>query len=455
MNASRTSSHADSAACEIEMMSKASQSFAAAGGDERATDAAFEEAVRIPDGDEEPATPAPAAELSQTMGLGLVACSALVTSMQNVTLRKTTEGGMPSTQVAFIRAVVQFAATAAWICHRNQTMLGPPGLRWWLALRGILGGVGMLSLFHSVEVLPIGDATALFSLHPIVAAVIAWATIGDQITIGIGFAAVCSVAGVIFVSQPSFLFGDSSENATSSSSSGSGNTSLLYSETSGVVAALATSLCAGAVMVLIRFTKRASTAQQLIPWCIAVLVTSLGMGLTLTPFVTPDAASIPWCAACVVSGLVAHVLMTAGTRASSPALSSVMRSTEILWSYLSQVVIFKETPSSLTLVGVGINVFSLILGAIESEKTRRKTNSFRRQREADDAAARAADYSLVGDGEDAAVEEDEDAVAESRRGSRAGSVYVEEMSPVDTEQPELQASLVSSSPASRVSSPRY
>merc|ERR1719183_705954 len=60
-------------------------------------------------------------------------------------------------------------------------------------------------------------------------------------------------------------------------------------------------------------------------------------------------------------GTSAHFLMNYAARLSHAALSSIVRSSDIMWSYILEVVVFHELPSFTTWTGVFLIFCALIL----------------------------------------------------------------------------------------------
>ena len=305
--------------------------------------------------------------------LVLVAVSAVLNSLQSVFLKFAKNKGVPGFQMVLIRAVIQFAFVIGWLWKKNEAFFGPKELRFILFLRGVIGGIGFTMLYHAVAVLPIGDATALFSLHPIFTVLFAFVFLREPFTIGVAVAVIASIGGMILISRPTFIFPESTDNETDFiNATEAPEVSFIDSRLSGIIGALTTSVCAGGVMVLIRRARLASTAQQLVWWCITSIFASVVLGVTVQPFVNPPSdAYAPMCVS-IFCGILSHVLMTLGTRLCPAGSASLVRATEILWSYLWQILIFEDHPPLFTFIGVGLDVLSLVTVGVETRSRARK-----------------------------------------------------------------------------------
>ena len=75
-----------------------------------------------------------------------------------------------------------------------------------LLLRGFAGFMGLSCYFYAIAHLPLADATVIQFCNPMLAALIAVFALKEQLRMVDVIAAVCSMAGVILVAQPTFLF---------------------------------------------------------------------------------------------------------------------------------------------------------------------------------------------------------------------------------------------------------
>jgi drug/metabolite transporter (DMT)-like permease len=75
-----------------------------------------------------------------------------------------------------------------------------------LLLRGFAGFMGLSCYFYAIAHLPLADATVIQFCNPMLAALIAVFALKEQLRMVDVIAAVCSMAGVVLVAQPTFLF---------------------------------------------------------------------------------------------------------------------------------------------------------------------------------------------------------------------------------------------------------
>jgi drug/metabolite transporter (DMT)-like permease len=75
-----------------------------------------------------------------------------------------------------------------------------------LLLRGFAGFMGLSCYFYAIAHLPLADATVIQFCNPMLAALIAVFALKEHLRMIDAIATVCSMAGVILVAQPTFLF---------------------------------------------------------------------------------------------------------------------------------------------------------------------------------------------------------------------------------------------------------
>jgi drug/metabolite transporter (DMT)-like permease len=310
-------------------------------------------------------------------------------------------GRVSSTELVLIRAVVQgLVVVVAMIVCRDETT----GKRFiWIPLgqtramqklviaRGMVGGAGFLLYYYTIRVLPLGDATTLLSLNPVLTVVVAPLVLPqDEPTWQTSHlvAAVASVIGCLLMTQPTFLFPphdndfDDDDNIEISKATTT-NCSIGY-----VTAILGA--CTGAVVFLL--IRRAGqtgvhTLQLLFSWvlfgilfslCISIgvpLVSSLFstpsndetniMMILQSALVWPPQAAWPYIAGMSVVGTGAHFLLNYAARLAPAGLSSLMRTSGIVWAFFFEWLFFDATPDPLVTLGVLLIVGSLAAIALE------------------------------------------------------------------------------------------
>jgi drug/metabolite transporter (DMT)-like permease len=293
-----------------------------------------------------------------------------------------TATGLPSTELVLLRAIFQgafvilamFWYTDPRANNKEKLLLiqrpfGSPQVRAFVIARGVIGGLGFIFYYYTYAVLPLGDATTLLSLNPVITVLGASIFLKDEpIRRSHLFAVAASVVGSMLLARPSFLFGTDENDESSSHSSPRAHGYL-----TGVLGA-----CSGAaVYILIRRAGQEGvhTLQLLFSWCFFGLLYSVSLVIFYQHgFVIPPSLwSWIYVLGVCTFGSLGHFLMNYAVRHAPAGLSSIVRSSGILWSYLLEVLVFRQLPQLWTILGVSLIVGSLAIVAVE--KTNQKSPS--------------------------------------------------------------------------------
>lgn len=119
-------------------------------------------------------------------------------------LVKLVGGSLPVMEVVVARSLVTGGLAGLDLARRRVSPIGrEPGL---LALRGLLGFLALGCFYYAVVHLPLADATVIQYTNPAFTAVIAALVLGESFRRRDGLLMLGSLAGVLLVARPSFLF---------------------------------------------------------------------------------------------------------------------------------------------------------------------------------------------------------------------------------------------------------
>ena len=247
--------------------------------------------------------------------------------------------------------------------------------------RGIIGGgLGFLCKIYAIKTLPLGDAVTLFSLYPIYTIIFASIYLNEPMTFKRMMISIIGVVGGVLIAGPSFL-------------SKRGDPTLIMEQEYnpwGYAAALIGSLLQTSVIILIRKagTVGVDTLQLLFSWSVFGTIGAIFFGLTVG-----SALEGAWFAitgqelwlnifyTCAL-GLLSHGLKNYAGRICQAGLFSIVRSSNILWSYILEVFVFHEVPTMTTLAGVVLVVISMMMIVYEKIKAEKKRQELKKEYEA-------------------------------------------------------------------------
>lgn len=314
---------------------------------------------------------------TESYALLLLSLSAFLYSVMGTFVKlAVTEGGLPSTEMVLLRAIVQgvvvVTAMMFWREHDHSNSrliwvpLGRTPIRNVVVARGMVGGLGFLFYYYTMSVLPLGDATTLLSLNPVLTVIAGAVVLKESLHISHVVAALGSVVGCVFMARPSFLF-DQHGAAVHSSSTPS----------LGYLTAALGACCGATVYILIRRAGKGGvhTLQLLFSWVLFGIVFSLLVGVAL-PWINGKGSTFVWPAdsqtwryvlGTCVFGSSGHFLLNYAARHAPAGLSSIIRTSGIVWSYMLELLVFHQGPVPLVTAGVLLIVASLATIALEKQ----------------------------------------------------------------------------------------
>lgn len=254
---------------------------------------------------------------------------------------------MHALQVIFIRMLITYVSAFIymWSTKVPDFVLGPPEVRHWLILRGLVGFAGLFGLYYSLLYLPLSDAVVLTFLSPIVTGICAWMFLREPFTRTEAIGALISLTGVFVISRPTFLLpGTSSEGRISEKQ-----------RALAVAVAMIGVLGAGLVIVVIRnigFRAHALISVSYFSlWSTIVSFFAL-VFLPGVSFVLPTAAST-WGLMFLmgVLGFIFQFLLTSGIQRTKAGKGASMAYTQVIWAILCDKWLFNRVPDVWSVLG--------------------------------------------------------------------------------------------------------
>ncbi len=133
-----------------------------------------------------------------------MAAGALAFSVMSL-LVKVVGARLPTMEVVLARSVITLAITF-WLLRGMGTPLWGEARRL-LLLRGLLGFVALSSFYYAVIHLPLADATVIQYTNPVFTALLAALFLSERVPPRAVFLSLVSLAGVVIMARPAFLFG--------------------------------------------------------------------------------------------------------------------------------------------------------------------------------------------------------------------------------------------------------
>lgn len=136
--------------------------------------------------------------------------SALFLSFSNVLIKKSTM--FNGSEQAVIRYSFQLGIMVVIAIITKNNLLGPVESRKILVIRGLLGMIYLLSLHFSVKLIAPSDSVSLVHMNIVIVAILARVFLSEQINLAHVVSLIFAIFGIVLIAQPSFLFNKIVEN---------------------------------------------------------------------------------------------------------------------------------------------------------------------------------------------------------------------------------------------------
>ncbi|MEO8436949.1 MAG: DMT family transporter [Chloroflexota bacterium] len=218
---------------------------------------------------------------------------------------------------------------------------------WLAAAAGVFFTGDLMFWHHAIEAVGAGLATVLGNLQVIIVGFFAWLLLGERPSRATLLALPVVLAGVILISGVV------------------GNDAYGAAPQLGVVLGIATAICYSAYLLIIRYGGRdpRRPAGPVVVATIVVALCSLVVGEGIGDLdLTPPLASLFWLAVLGVTAQSAGYLLISISLPRLPAIiTSIILLTQPVMSIGLAIVLLRETPSAIQLLGVG-----LVIGGISA-----------------------------------------------------------------------------------------
>jgi drug/metabolite transporter (DMT)-like permease len=250
---------------------------------------------------------------------------------------------LPSQQVVLVRGVITLVLSYALL---RQARLYPWGRNKRLLIgRGVFGFVALSLYYFSVVNLPLADASVIQYTNPVWVVLLAALLLGERAGIGQVLVLAACLAGVLLITQPSFLFG------------GDARLPPLY-----VGLALFGAFCSACAYVTIR---KLTDEHPLVIVFYLPLITVIGT----VPLIGPAAlwpTPFEWLvlAGIGVTTQIAQIYMTRGLQLEPAGRATAVGYLQIVFAGLWGALFFAEYPDAWSLTGAVLIIGSTLLLAV-------------------------------------------------------------------------------------------
>jgi len=237
-------------------------------------------------------------------------------------------------EIVFARALFSVIVTAALLRRARIPLLGTR--RPLLLLRGLFGFCGLTCSFYAVIHLPLADATLLQFMHPVFTMALAALVLGERIGRGVWLGVPLSLAGVLLVVRPGFLFG-------------AGSAAPL--DPFAVAVALAGAFFSADAYVTVRHLANTGEHPLAIVFSFPAVTAALALPLMLHDFVWPHGAEWLLLVAAGAAAQVGQVAITRGIQRLPASRATAYSYTQVVFAAGLGALLFGEVPGATRLAG--------------------------------------------------------------------------------------------------------
>jgi drug/metabolite transporter (DMT)-like permease len=283
--------------------------------------------------------------------VGTAFCFSLMSLMVKVVGKR-----LPTAEVVFVRSAVTLVIAYA--------MLKAAGIHVWgnrkllLALRGLAGFGALFCFFYAVTRLPLADVTVIHFTNPVFTALFAAAFLGERLgrreLVGLPLC----LAGVVFVAQPSFLFGEGARNL----------------DMLAVTAALCAAILSSVAYTTVRGLRQTDDPLVVV-FYFPLVATPAAVPFMITNAVWPTPFEWLLLVGIGVVTQIGQIFLTKGLHRERAGRATSMSYVQVVFAATWGVLFFHEVPNWLSIVGAVLILCGMLvvsrarLGALSMNRT--------------------------------------------------------------------------------------
>lgn len=244
---------------------------------------------------------------------------------------------IPSMEIVFFRGVVTLLLS--WMTLRRRGVANVWGQQpRLLLLRGTLGAAALACFLFSLTHLPLGEATLIHYTNPVFAILIAGLWYREPVGKGELAALVASLAGVVMVTRPAFIFGGAGSGIPAS----------------WIVVALMGAAFSGAAYATIR--RMPYERPEIVVLYLPLMSIPMSLPFLARDWVTPNLADATLLVGTGLATQLAQTAITRGLQLERTSRATTAGYLQIVFAGVWGILFFGERPGLWTLAGAAVIV---------------------------------------------------------------------------------------------------
>tara|TARA_Y100001968_G_C19290528_1_gene683988 strand:- start:151 stop:1053 length:903 start_codon:yes stop_codon:yes gene_type:complete len=263
---------------------------------------------------------------------------------------KAIDGRIPVPELVFARAVISLIITRLMLLKNKINPWGKQ--KRLLFIRGLLGTIALFCIFKSLTALPIATATVIQYIYPTFTVICAYLILNESIYKRIFYSIILGWLGIILVSQPEW-------------STGNNTTETLIAISIAIFGALMTSIAYICVRKL-----SAKEHPLVIIYYFPLISIPLSIPFLINNFVIPNGTEWIWILGIGLFTQIGQLCITEGLRLIPAGQATSLNYSQVIFSSIWGVWIFKEgITSTVYLGGLCVLISTIIsMGALKSSQ---------------------------------------------------------------------------------------
>lgn len=328
----------------------------------------------------------------RNFGLFLVFSAQTFGSVMNTAAKLLTSNESPNQFHALHIIFVRMLATSIlgmsymWYKRVPDFPLGPRHILGLLVLRGTFGFIGLFGLYYSLSYLEISDATAISFLVPTWTAILCYVWLKEPYRIQEAVSGLISLAGVLLIARPAFLFGGASPVAAPDNRNAAMTMFIVDGPHEGlpvgppsspqrtlaVLCSIVGTFAAAAAYSTIRVIGKRAHSLVSVNYFAVLSTTGSALIILVHPdlhFILPQGA-VQWILLAVigVAGFLLQFLLTEGLQREKAGRATNMTYFQMVFALIIERAIWGTTPPVLSLVGSVLIISGTIWLSLQKAK---------------------------------------------------------------------------------------
>lgn len=299
--------------------------------------------------------------LTKGMQIYLVAmlCGSLMKACSKMLVER-----MDLFMVLFCRMIITSTLTfgSMYLKKVDHFFWGPPGARVLLFIRGALGTFNIAATYFSIKYLTLPDHAAISFLIPLVTIVLAHFILKEQYHWKQAVASLVSLAGVLVIARPPFLFGEpdfsSSEGTTNEQAK-----KAYAMRTAAVLSTLGVVLTAAMVAIILRKIRdRVHALHTVANYAVQAVVYSFIALIIRNDWDFPTDWKV-WLLICAMGlfGFTLQYLSSIAIQMEEASALANLKYTQIIYATVLEAVFWHDLPDLISGVGIALTLVGVVL----------------------------------------------------------------------------------------------